>query len=50
MGVEGEITNEKIEQVILEKTGETVSINEKSVFLKDKMVTLSALKSEVRFL
>lgn len=48
--VDGELTNEKIEQVILEQTGESVNLNDSNVLSNEKELTLSALKGEVRFL
>lgn len=48
--VEGEITDEIIEQVILEKTGETVNLSEENILSSEKTVTLTALNNEVRFL
>jgi len=50
VNIDGDITNETIEQVILEQTGENVSLSENNVLPSEKMVTLNALKSEVRFL
>lgn len=50
VNIESEITNEKIEQVILETTGETVRLNEENVLSNEKTVTLSELKNEIRFL
>jgi len=50
VNIEGDVTNETIEQVILEQTGENVSLIESIVLPSEKMVTFSALKSEVRFL
>ncbi|TNE94941.1 hypothetical protein [Porticoccus sp.] len=50
VSIDGEITNEKIEQVILEKTGEMVSLDDSDVSSSEKTVSLSALKTQVRFL
>ncbi len=49
VNIEGEITNEKIEQVILEQAGTIVSLNEDEVHLSEKITTLSSLENEVRF-
>jgi len=46
--VEGEVTNEKIEQAILEQTGDVVSLNNSDVQTSDN--TSSDFKNEVRFL
>lgn len=50
VNIEGDITNEKIEKIILEQTGKTISLNDSNVESVKKMTTLNALKSEVRFL
>ncbi len=50
VSVDGEITHEKIEQVILEKTGEVVRLDDSKVLAREKRVSLNALKNEVRFL
>ena len=50
VNIEGDVTNETIERVILEQTGENVRLSESIVLPSEKIVTFSALKSEIRFL
>lgn len=50
VNIEGVITNERIEQVILEETGKVISLDESEVNSNEDMTTLSAIKNEVRFL
>lgn len=46
--INGDITNEKIEKVILEQTGDIVSLNDSNVLLSEN--SNSHFKNEVRFL
>lgn len=46
--IDGDITNEKIEKVILEQTGDIVSLNDKNTQTSDN--TGNDFKNEVRFL
>ncbi|MCG6201650.1 hypothetical protein [Psychromonas antarctica] len=48
--IEGDVTNEKIENAIFEQTGDTISLSNSHVQSIEKMTTLVALKNEVRFL
>jgi len=50
VSVDGEISNEKIEKVILEQTGKTVNLDEGNVVSNNKIMTLSALNNDIRFL
>ena len=46
--INGDITNEKIEKVIFEQTGDIVSLNDKNTQTSDN--TGNDFKNEVRFL
>ena len=46
--IDGDITNEKIEKVIFEQTGDIVSLNDKNTQTSDN--TGNDFKNEVRFL
>ena len=50
ISVDGEMTNKKIESVILEQTGRAVNIDEGNVVSDNKIMTLSALNNDIRFL
>lgn len=50
VNIQGDMTNEKIEQVLREQTGTNVSLDKDDVELSEKSVTLSALENEVKFL
>jgi hypothetical protein len=48
--IEGEMTNEMIEQVIFEETGKSISVSDSEVQSGNKVMTLSALNTDVKFL
>ncbi|MDA9557557.1 hypothetical protein N9R79_08670 [Vibrio sp.] len=48
--VDGEVTNEKIEQVILKQTGQQVNLDDDNVVSSNKHFNFSTLEKEVRFL
>ena len=50
VNIQGELTNKNIEQVILRETGKAVSLSESEVLSGDKLVSLSAINTKVRFL
>jgi hypothetical protein len=48
--IEGDMTNEMIEQVIFEETGKNISLSDSEVQPGKKVMTLSALNTDVKFL
>lgn len=50
VNIEGELTNEKIEQVIFQETGKAVHLSESNVVKTNKPLTVSLLQKDVRFL
>ena len=50
VAIEGDITDEKIEKLVLKETEKTINLDGSEVQSIKKVVTLSALKNELRFL
>lgn len=50
VNIEGDITDEKIERLIQEETGKSVRLDGNEIHSSKKVTTISALKSELRFL
>ena len=48
--IDGDMTNEMIEQVIFQETGNSIDLKESEVRSGDKLMTLSALNTDVKFL
>ena len=48
--ITGDITNEKIEQLVFEETGKTINLDENEVRSSEITTTISSLKSELGFL
>lgn len=48
--ISGDITNEKIEQLVFEETGKTINLDENEVRSSEITTTISSLKSELGFL
>jgi hypothetical protein len=48
--IDGDMTNEMIEQVIFEETGETISLSDSDVQSDNKVVALNTLNNDVKFL
>jgi hypothetical protein len=48
--IEGDMTNEMIEQVVYQQTGKSINLKESEVRTGDTVMTLSALNTDVKFL
>jgi len=50
VSINGELNNEMIERVVLKETGKLITLSASEVQSSDKLMTLSALKSDVKYL
>ncbi|MEH6556293.1 MAG: polyribonucleotide nucleotidyltransferase [Oceanicoccus sp.] len=50
VNIEGDVTDEKIEKLILKETGKSIRLDDKGIHSLKKVTTLSALKNDIRFL
>jgi len=48
--IEGGVTDEKVEQIIMEQAGTIISLGENEVLVSEKSITLNDLEREIRFL